>query len=203
MPPPAQSETEYPPACDTPSVRPIDSIRFAMGRQPLVHLAAIPCLVLHRPGMARRGNFLRAGRACSDETAAMASGLPRRADRRRICHLPTSTLRVAKSAHARQRPKVVVERPVLLHQQHDMLDVPQRTILRWPLGQQPLHIGRHKSRCGSSGCHAPAPVSSRRRLSRGRTPSTGAEIRESIKTNHLKCGIDQPVHNRRNRMNSG
>ena len=44
-------------------VRRLDAVGLAMGRQPVVHFAAVPGLVLHPPGMAGGGDFLRAGRA--------------------------------------------------------------------------------------------------------------------------------------------
>jgi hypothetical protein len=94
-------------------------------------------------------------------------------------------VRVAEAAHAAHRPEVVIEGPVLLHENHDVLDVLDRPSAnrRWDGGGArdagSQHAGRRRSG-GSSAtrnlqepsaikrklvCHA-AYVSSRRRTQR-------------------------------------
>ena len=61
-------------------------------------------------------------------------------------------IRILEAANARQRPKVMVERAILLHQHHDVLDVAERSAPGRLLPQHPSHIrrqdGRRGAKCG-------------------------------------------------------
>jgi hypothetical protein len=58
-------------------------------------------------------------------------------------------VRVAEPADAGQRAEVVVERAVLLHQQHNVLDVLQRAVLGGALGERALDVRGQQGGRGS------------------------------------------------------
>ena len=99
-----------------------------MGGQPVVHLAAVPCRVLHVPGVAGGRDFLAAGglgvQVKRQQVAVRGSRIGLIEDRPAIGKVERG--RVVKAANAGQRAEVVVERAVLLHQHDDVLDVAQK-----------------------------------------------------------------------------
>jgi hypothetical protein len=114
----------------THHVRAVLAVGLAVRRQPAVHLAAVPGVVLDLPGVRRRRDLLRVGRVRVEverqRVARRVLGVRLVEDRlavRQPCRV-----RVSEPADARQRAEVVVERAVLLHQQHDVLDVLQRAV---------------------------------------------------------------------------
>src|SRR3546814_1441878 len=96
----------------------------AIRLQPLVHPAAVPRLMLHRPRMACGGWFLRICRKSVEverqQIAVRARGI------RLVKDGPAGGkhqgIGIAKATYAGKHAEIMVERPVLLHQQHDMLD---------------------------------------------------------------------------------
>jgi hypothetical protein len=57
-------------------------------------------------------------------------------------------LRIIEPAHPGHRAEVMVERSILLHQQHDMLDVVQAAAIR-RFGQSATDVGRQERGCKS------------------------------------------------------
>jgi hypothetical protein len=106
----------------------IRSIRFAMSGQPLVHLAAVPRLVLHCPGVAGGGNLLCAALAGvkmkGKHVSTRIDCIRLVEDRFPVGQCESGWIR--ESADAAERSKIVVEGPVFLHQQDHMFDVFQR-----------------------------------------------------------------------------
>ena len=139
----------------------------ALGPHPLVHLAVAPGLVLRRPGVvgARRG--LRAGRlGVVVERGQVTLGVARvrLAEHRAAVRQPDRG-RVGEAAHARHRAEVVVETAVLLHEDHDVLDVAERAAGRLPegggqhlaqAGRQYRRARRHPGQRGGGGEQATA-----------------------------------------------
>src|SRR3546814_12228690 len=54
---------------------------------------------------------------------------------------------VAKAAHAGQHAEIMIERPVLLHQQNDVPDVFRRARTAWRLRSEERRVGKE---CGST-----------------------------------------------------
>ena len=103
----------------------------ALGRDPVVHLAAVPGLVLRRPAVVERavalGERLAAG---SPPPGAGVAELPRVLPARAVGLVEDAVAAgqldrgaVAEAAHPLQRAEVVVEGAVFLHQDHDVLHV--------------------------------------------------------------------------------
>jgi hypothetical protein len=108
-------------------VRPVDTVRLAVGGQPLVHLPVVPGLVLDRPGVAGGGDGLGAGLAgVQVERQQVAVGVDAVG---LVEHVAAGAqpqrARVVEAAHAGEGAEVVVEGAVLLHQQDHVLDVAQ------------------------------------------------------------------------------
>jgi hypothetical protein len=85
--------------------------------QEAVHLAAVPGLMLRSPLVGEVDQAVRAKMVWMEGLRAVV--LEERA----------AALLVVEAAHAGQRPEVVIERAVLLDQDHDMLDVLERAVL--------------------------------------------------------------------------
>ncbi len=99
---------------------------LGLGRDPLVPRAGVPGGVRLRPAVVEVGGVLRVGLA-----GVHAPGLQRAVSVRRLSEdgravRELQRLLVGQAAHAGQRAEVVVERAVLLHQDHDVLDVLDR-----------------------------------------------------------------------------
>ncbi len=97
----------------------------ALGRHPLVVAAAVPGLVRRRPVVRRAVQELQAqvGRVRMErqQLAAVVRLVPDR-----LAVGQRRGTRIAEAAHALHAAEVVVEGTVLLHQDHDVLDVLQR-----------------------------------------------------------------------------
>lgn len=127
----------------------VDAVGGAVGRQPLVHLAVVPGLVLHRPGVTGGRDGLRAG-GVGVEVERKEVAL--RVHRVRLVEdaapgVEFACVRVGETANAGQRAEVVVERPVLLHQHDDVFDVAQRAVLRRLGGDGFLDARREEGEC--------------------------------------------------------
>ncbi len=96
-----------------------------LGGQPLIHAAVVPGALRIVPGVRRDvADRLVAGDLCLQIVGAamrVAIGLRQHRARAR-----GHGMRIGESAHARQRAEVMVEGPVLLHQDHDMPHILQR-----------------------------------------------------------------------------
>ena len=140
------------------AVRTIHPIRLAMRRQPLIHLAAIPRRDAVPP---THGSSKESSARCSpaypDGTAADTHwGFSIRLIKDRLPIGLLQRIRIAEPAHSSQRSKVMVERTVLLHQQNDMLDVPQRTILGGPCASNRCTLGGIRLDAAAAAAIAPS-----------------------------------------------
>ncbi len=119
-------------------VRAVLPVRLAVRGQPAVHLPAVPRLVLDGPGVAGGGDRLGAalmGVQPERQQVPLGVRLVRLVEHRAPGGQP-QRVGVGEAAYALEGAEVVVERPVLLHQQHDVLDVVQRAV--------PFRSGRHR-----------------------------------------------------------
>jgi hypothetical protein len=99
--------------------------RRAVGGQPVVHRAVVPGGVLHGPGVAGGRDGLGAGGVgvqVEGQRVAVRVGRVRLVEHR-LAGAQRDRVRVGEAAHSGQRAEVVVEGPVLLHQDDDVLDV--------------------------------------------------------------------------------
>jgi hypothetical protein len=108
-----------------------------MGHHELVHGAAVPALMLGTPVMGEvvRRLAVVGGWVVQEMEGLEVAGRINSGSRlvselvehrvRLARHLLVPDVAVGESAHVRQGPEVVVERPILLHEKDDMLDVLQ------------------------------------------------------------------------------
>ena len=144
----------------THDVRAVLAVGLAVRRQPVVHLAAVPGVVLDLPGVRRRRDLLRVGRVRvqveRQHVAGRVLGVGLVEDGPAVGQL--RGVRVTEPANAGQGAEVVVEGPVLLHEQHDVLDVLQRTVPGRALGEGPLDVRRHEGGGSGGGGGAGGPT---------------------------------------------
>ena len=109
-------------------IRPIHTVRLTMRRQPSVHAAVIPGLMLHLPAMVGGGDFLRTCLARVQMKGQQeAVGIFRiRLMKDRFSGGQLQSPGVVESAHSCHSAKVVIKRAVFLHQQDNMLDIAKR-----------------------------------------------------------------------------
>ena len=106
----------------------VHAVGAAVGGHPPVHPAAVPGVVLHLPGVRRRRDVRGARRPGVEvEREEVTRRVPRVG---LLEHAGPAgepeRVRVGEAAHPGQGAEVVVERAVLLHEQHDVADVAQR-----------------------------------------------------------------------------
>ena len=132
----------------------VGAVRGQVRGQPVVHLPAVPGRMLHRPGVAGRRLGLGARRpGVQVERQQVAVGVLRVGlVEHRLAVRQRDGLRVGEPPHVRQRAEVVVERAVLLHQDHHVLDVAQASPLGGSRGERAAHVRREELR-GERRCH--------------------------------------------------
>ena len=135
------------------------AVRRDVRAQPAVHLAVGPRGVLYLPCVAERGHGLGCrGRRVEVVRQQVAVGVVRIGlgeDGAPVGqpHGP----RVAEAPHARERAEVVVEAAVLLHQEHDVLDLAEVEAGRVGPGDGLAHAGGQVRRQGGAGrCAGPS-----------------------------------------------
>ena len=106
-------------------VRPFFSIHLAMGREPPVHLSAVPGFVLHKPRVAGGWNLLR---AASVRVEVKGQQVSVRVLRVRLAEDGPAVgelhrFRIVEAADARQCSEIVIEGAILLHEDHHMTDL--------------------------------------------------------------------------------
>ena len=124
-----------------------------MGGQPTIHFAAVPCGVLHAPGVAGGRSDLRAGGARVEmkwqQVTIRIFGV--RLIERGAAGGERDRGRVAEAADSGERAEIMIEGAIFLHQQNYVLDVGERTAVRRALRQHAAHVGRHQSFGGRGG----------------------------------------------------
>jgi hypothetical protein len=130
---------------------------FAGIGDPPVEVAAVPLGVNAAPGVVVAAEILTVDRGRVDvpgqqEAAVRARrvGVPEHATQRRA---------VPEAAHAPHRPVVMIDRAVLLHEDHHVLDVVQATLAA---GRYRIRVGRAANRPAAAAAPAAPPMNVRR-----------------------------------------
>lgn len=127
-------------------IRVMLTVGLAMSSHPVVHLPVVPRVVLHRPGVTGRGDLLHAvRRGVEVEGQQVTVGVLRVGlmEDGFTCREGDGG-RVVKAPDTGQGAEVMIEGPVLHHEDHHVLDVPERTASGCRLGQDTLEIGGHE-----------------------------------------------------------
>ncbi|KAG1315258.1 hypothetical protein G6F62_013792 [Rhizopus arrhizus] len=117
----------------------------ALGGQPLIHAAVIPCALCIVPGVRRDVAHRRVAGILRAQRIGAAACLAIRL-RQHVAGRRGRRVRVRETAHAGQRAEIMVERPVLLHQDADMPHVVKRTGLAVWGNRQRARDGRRRIR---------------------------------------------------------
>lgn len=96
------------------------------------HVPIAPARLAVLPAMVEPADAARARRGVIEperqrDLPAVAIGAALRPDR--LAAWQRDRPRIAEPAHTAQRPEIMIERAVLLHQDHDMLDILDRAVL--------------------------------------------------------------------------
>jgi hypothetical protein len=147
----------------------VHALRGDLRQDEVVHRAVVPHRVLVMPGMAARRNGLRAGgqrvqperqqvavRVCVLSGIGGRSGGLNGLVPHRLAAGQRDGRRVGEARDTGQGAEVVVERPVLLHEDYDVLDVAESSgAARRPGGERLADVRREKLGGEGSGCRRP------------------------------------------------